>query len=109
MASEKIIAVTEDNFSAEVLESDIPVLVDFWAEWCPPCRMLAPILDAMAEDLTGKLKIAKVNSDEEGALALKIGIMSIPTMILFKSGNQEAKMIGFRTEEDILEEIEKFL
>ncbi len=109
MASEKIAAVTEENFESAVLESTLPVLVDFWAEWCPPCRMLSPVLDSLAESLEGRLDIVKINSDEEGALAIRFGVMSIPTLILFKNGKQEAKMIGFRSEDDILDEIEKLL
>jgi thioredoxin 1 len=88
------IKVTKDNFKKEVLESDIPVLVDFWAVWCMPCKMMDPILAQAAADYQGKLVIGKVNTDEEPELSEQFGIVSIPTMILFRKGEAAAKKVG---------------
>lgn len=88
------VTVTNENFKAEVLESDIPVLADFWAEWCVPCKMMGPILEQMAEDYKGKLKIAKINVDEEGELASNYNIVSIPTILVFHNGNVANQQIG---------------
>ncbi len=90
----KEIIVGSHNFKEEVLESDVPVIVDLWAEWCVPCRMVEPILEEISEEYEGKLKIAKVNVDEEGELAAQYGIVSIPTLLVFKDGNVVKKQIG---------------
>jgi thioredoxin 1 len=87
-------AVTESSFEQEVLQSDTPVLVDFWAEWCGPCHAVAPILDRIVEESGGQLKLVKVNIDEEQGLAERYGIASIPTMVLFKDGEPAAAAIG---------------
>ena len=87
-------AVTESTFEAEVLESEKPVIVDFWAEWCGPCHAVAPVLDRIAEERDGELKLVKVNIDEERGLAERYGIASIPTMILFRDGEPAAAAIG---------------
>ena len=87
-------AVKEDTFTSEVLESDKPVIVDFWAEWCGPCHAIAPVLDRIAEEHGGELKVVKVNIDEEQGLAMRYGIVSIPTMVLFKDGEPAATAIG---------------
>lgn len=92
MATE--IKLNATNFDSEVLKSDIPVLVDFWAEWCMPCRMIAPTLKEFAEAYKGKLKVAKLNVDEEPDLANQYGIVSIPTLLIFKNGQQVAQHIG---------------
>ena len=92
--SEQIIYVTDDSFEAEVIKSDQPVLVDYWAEWCGPCKMIAPILDEIAADYEGKLKIAKLNIDENPGTPPKYGIRGIPTLMLFKDGNVEATKVG---------------
>lgn len=92
--SEHISAVTDDTFDKEVLQSDTPVLVDFWAEWCGPCRMIAPILDQVAEEMTGKLKVMKLNVDENPGTPPRFSIRGIPTMILFKDGKAAATQVG---------------
>ena len=96
------ITITKDNFQKEVLESDIPVLVDFWATWCDPCRMLAPTIEEIAEENEGKIKVGKVNVDEEQELAFKFGIMSIPTLIVFKNGEAVNQTMGFQPKENIM-------
>ena len=86
--------ITESTFQQEVLGSEQPVIVDFWAEWCGPCRMVAPVLDQIAEEREGELRVVKVNIDEEPELARRFGIMSIPTMILFEGGEPKAAALG---------------
>ena len=88
------VTITATNFKAEVLDSPVPVIVDFWAEWCMPCRMIAPILEKIAEEKQGKLKIAKVNADELGDLAAQYGIQSLPTLLLFKGGAVVNQHVG---------------
>ena len=92
--SELIQHVTEDTFEPSVLKSDVPVLVDYWAEWCGPCKALAPLLEELAKEYGGKLKIAKVNVDENQQLARKYNIKAIPTLMLFKEGNVQASKLG---------------
>ncbi|MCF0230525.1 MAG: thioredoxin, partial [Parasporobacterium sp.] len=86
--------ITNENFESEVVNSDIPVLVDFWAEWCGPCRMLAPAIAEIEQEYAGKVKVGKVNIDEEMELALKFGVVSIPTVILFKGGQPVSTSVG---------------
>ncbi len=92
--SEHIHYVTDGTFDAEVLQSQTPVLLDYWAEWCGPCKMIAPILDEVAKEYEGKLKIAKLNIDENQDTPAKFGIRGIPTLMLFKGGNVEATKVG---------------
>ncbi|GAB1459784.1 thioredoxin TrxA [Thauera sp.] len=92
--SEHIHHVTDGNFDSEVLQSQTPVLVDYWAEWCGPCKMIAPILDDVAKDYAGKLKVAKLNIDDNQDTPAKYGIRGIPTLMLFKGGNVEATKVG---------------
>ncbi|HHU90126.1 MAG TPA: thioredoxin [Clostridiaceae bacterium] len=92
--------VTKNDFDREISSSTLPVLVDFWAPWCGPCRMLSPVLDELAGEMEGKVKVLKVNVDEEPELASKFGVMSIPTVIAFKQGKATNKVVGFRSKED---------
>lgn len=92
--SDKIVQLTDDSFEAEVLKSELPVLVDFWAEWCGPCKMIAPILDELADEYEGKVKIGKLNIDENQATAPQYGVRGIPTLILVKNGAVEAQQVG---------------
>lgn len=92
--SDKIVYVTDDSFETEVLQSDGPVLVDYWADWCGPCKMIAPILDEIATEYDGKLKVAKLNIDENPVTPPKFGIRGIPTLMIFKGGNVEATKVG---------------
>ena len=94
MASEKVMAFTDANFDREVLQSDIPVLVDFWATWCAPCKAIAPLVDAIADEYAGKVKVGKVNVDETQATPSKYGVRGIPTIILFKGGAQIDQVVG---------------
>jgi len=86
--------VSDANFEPEVLKSEVPVLVDYWAEWCGPCKAIAPVLDEVAKEYSGKLKVAKVNVDENQEIPRKYGIRGIPTLMLFKNGNVEAQKVG---------------
>ena len=92
--SDNIINVTDSNFEQEVLSSEIPVLLDYWAEWCGPCKMIAPILNDIANEYSGKIKIAKINIDENPGAPAKFGVRGIPTLMIFKSGSIEATKVG---------------
>ena len=107
--SGKIINLTNETFEETVLKSDKPVVVDFWATWCGPCRMVGPIMDELADDFDGKVQIAKVNVDDQGELAAKFKIMSIPTILTFKNGELAEKVVGARSKEEFSEMINKLL
>ena len=96
------VTVTESNFKAEVLESEIPVLVDFWASWCAPCRMLAPVVAGIAEEKAGEIKVCKVNVDEEPVLAAAYRVSAIPTVVAFRGGQVVNTSVGFTTKEALL-------
>ncbi len=101
------VTVTDNSFDEEVVKSSVPVLVDFWAEWCGPCKMQNPILEEVAKEYEGKVKIAKLNVDENPATAGKYGIMSIPTLLLFKAGSIVKQMIGVQGKETLKSEFDK--
>jgi thioredoxin 1 len=101
MAAPNIITLTQENFAREVLESTTPVLVDFWGEWCPPCRALSPILDELADEYDGRIKIGKVNIDNQQALASEYGVRAVPTMLLFSQGQVADQMIGLKSKRDL--------
>lgn len=103
----EIVTVTNENFEQEVLACEVPVILDFWADWCGPCKMQAPILDAFAEEMGDQIKVGKVNVDEEAALALKYQIMSIPTLILMDKGVFVKRVSGVQQAEDLKAFIEQ--
>ncbi|HAX25514.1 MAG TPA: thioredoxin [Thermomicrobiales bacterium] len=105
----KPVDVTDSTFADEVINADTPVLVDFWAAWCGPCRVVGPILEEIASEKDGKLKIAKVNIDENNQMAAQLGISSIPTMILYKNGQPVEKIVGAYPKPRILEKVEPHL
>jgi len=103
------VQLTQSNWEDEVLNSDIPVLVDFWAPWCGPCRMVAPVVAEIADEYEGRLKVGKLNTDEEPEIAVRYGIMSIPTLMLFKNGEVVDQIIGAVPKEYIVEKLEQIL
>ncbi|MBF0522999.1 MAG: thioredoxin [Candidatus Omnitrophica bacterium] len=100
-----VIHVTESTFDAEVMKSTLPVLVDFWAEWCGPCRMIGPIIEDVAKEMAGKLKVVKVNIDEAQDLAAQFHIMSIPTLLIFKNGRPVEQIVGAMPKAQLVEKI----
>lgn len=107
MAGEKITHLTKENFDQEIAATDKPMLVDFWAAWCGPCRAVAPVMEQLSVEYDGKARIAKVNVDEEGELAARFRVMSIPTVILFKNGKLVEKIIGARSKEEFAKMVDK--
>lgn len=107
MAGNNIINLTQDNFSKEVLESSTPILVDFWAEWCGPCKMIAPVLDELAEEYNGKVRIGKVNIDNEQGLAAEYGVRAIPTLLLFQKGQVAEQIVGLKSKRDLKNSFDK--
>ena len=101
MASPLIVTLTQENFAQQALQSTTPVLVDFWAEWCGPCKMIAPLLDELADEYSGKIKIGKVNIDEQQALATQYGIRAIPTLLLINKGQVAEQMVGAKSKRDL--------
>src|ERR1043165_1513105 len=101
MASANVREFTDANFDAEVLKSPTPVLVDFWAEWCMPCRLLPPTIDAVADEFAGKVKVGKVDTDSNRNIAVKYAINAIPTVILFKGGQVAKKFVGLTNKDDL--------
>ena len=97
------ITITSENFENEVLRSELPVMVDFWAPWCGPCRMLAPVIESIARENEGTVKVGKVNVDDEPALADRFGVSSIPTVMVFRGGMQVDQSVGYRPKEELLE------
>ena len=106
MASKNVVEFTDSNFESEVLQSDKPVLVDFWAEWCMPCRMLAPTIDKIAESYSEKVKVGKLDTDSNREIAIKYQISAIPTVILFKDGQVAQKFVGLKQEREFKEAID---
>ncbi len=102
-------ALTDQNFSSEVLQSETPVLVDFWASWCGPCRMIAPVIEELSGDYAGKAKICKLDVDAYGALAAQYGVMSIPTIMLFKDGAELSRFVGVQPKSTFTEALDRLL
>ena len=107
--SEKIETLTDATFDENVKGSDVPVLVDFWAEWCGPCKMIAPVLEEIAEEQAGKVRIAKLNIDDNLDVTRRFDVMSIPTLILFKDGEPQVRLIGAKPKGQLIEEISAYL
>ncbi|MFH1952271.1 MAG: thioredoxin TrxA [Pseudomonadota bacterium] len=104
-----LLHVTDGNFDEEIVKADTPAMVDFWAEWCGPCKMVGPAVEALAEEYEGKIKIAKMNVDENRATPAKFGIRSIPTLILFKNGEVAHTIVGALSKSDLEKELKKLL
>ena len=103
------LTITKENFASEVLASDKPVLIDLWAEWCGPCRMMAPVVAELAEDYAGRVRVGKVNVDEQADIAVRYGVSSIPTLLMFKNGREAGRLVGYRPKADVAAALEQLL
>jgi len=103
MAGDAVLTITEENFEQEVKNDDLPVLIDFWAPWCGPCKMVGPVVEELAEDFKGRLKVGKLNTDDNQNIAVQYSIQSIPSLVLVKGGEEVDRMIGSRPKETIAE------
>ena len=103
------LTITKENFASEVLASDKPVLIDLWAEWCGPCRMMAPVVAELAEDYAGRVRGGKVNVDEQADIAVRYGVSSIPTLLLFKDGREAGRLVGYRPKADVAAALDQLL
>ena len=109
MAGENVLTLTDDNFESEILQSDMPALVDFWAQWCMPCKMIAPTIDKLADEFAGRVKIGKVDTDSNREISLKFGISAIPTIILFKDGQMVKKFMGAQEKSVLKQALDELL
>ncbi|MGI6559271.1 MAG: thioredoxin [Limnochordia bacterium] len=109
MEGNPIVHLTSGNFQAEVLDSKMPVLVDFWADWCGPCRQIAPVIDEIAKEYEGRMKVGKVNVDQEQDLAVRYGVMSIPTLVLFQNGQAVERLVGAMPKDALKRKLEGLL
>ena len=109
MGSANLLTLTEKNFAEQVIQSPVPVLVDFWAEWCGPCKMIAPILEEIALEYDGRLKIGKVNIDDEQTLATQHGIRAIPTLLVFKNGEVADQIVGLKSKRDLKANLDRVI
>ena len=109
MASENVIEITDENFVEEVKNSQVPVLLDFWAEWCMPCKMLAPVIEEIADDFAGQIKVGKLDTDNARDAALEFGISAIPTVIIFDKGEVAHRFVGLQQKADLVESINELL
>ena len=109
MASDAVLELTDANFDAQVIESDVPVLVDFWAEWCMPCKMLAPVIDEIAEEFAGKIKVGKLDTDNHNQIAMKFGIESVPTLIFFNHGRVVDRTNGVISKSELTDKLKALL
>jgi thioredoxin 1 len=109
MAGQGVLEVTDASFDQEVIKSEQPVLVDFWAVWCGPCKAMAPVVDSLAESYAGKLKVAKVNVDQNGGAPSRYGIRGIPTLLFFKDGKVVDQVVGYKSQEEIEEKVKSLI
>ena len=109
MASENVLEITDENFEAEVKNAAVPVLLDFWAEWCMPCKMLAPVIEEIADQYAGKIKVGKLDTDSAREAALEFGISAIPTVIIFNNGEVAKRFVGLQQKADLAEAIDELL